>query len=89
MFENLQVEELDIHEISIGDYRAFDRTMTAEIVNQFALVSGDWSPLHVNDTYASSTRFGKRVVHGLLLQSHFSTMVGMLLPGTRALLQSI
>jgi len=40
------------------------------------------NPLHVDDAFAAKTRFGRRVLHGMLTASLFSTMVGMLLPGT-------
>lgn len=45
------------------------RTMTeADIVN-FAGVSGDFFPLHVDQAYAARSRFGQRVAHGYLVLS--------------------
>lgn len=42
------------------------RTITeADIVN-FAGVSGDYNPIHVDDEHAVATHFGKRVAHGVL-----------------------
>ncbi|MEM0203207.1 MAG: MaoC/PaaZ C-terminal domain-containing protein [Archaeoglobaceae archaeon] len=42
------------------------RTVTeADIVN-FAGISGDWNRIHVDEEYAKSTRFGRRIAHGLL-----------------------
>jgi acyl dehydratase len=39
----------------------------------------------MDEQYAMSTKFGKRVCHGMLLASFFSKMVGMYLPGKNAL----
>lgn len=45
------------------------RTITeADIVN-FAGISGDFNPLHMDETFASSTPFGRRIAHGLLVLS--------------------
>jgi acyl dehydratase len=38
--------------------------------------------------YAATTQFGERLVHGMLVASYFSTLVGMYLPGRRALFLS-
>jgi 3-hydroxybutyryl-CoA dehydratase len=42
------------------------RTITeADIVN-FAMMTGDWHPIHVNKEYAKTTVFGERIAHGML-----------------------
>ena len=42
------------------------RTITeADIVN-FAALSGDWNPIHVDAEYAKGGMFGERIAHGLL-----------------------
>lgn len=55
------------------------------MVNEFAKISGDFNPLHMDEQYAKSTKFERRVCHGMLLASFFSKMVGMYLPGKNAL----
>ena len=55
------------------------------MVNDFAELSGDYNPLHMDKEYAASTSFKKRVVHGMLLASFFSRIDGMYLPGKHAL----
>ena len=54
----------------------------------FAKLSGDFSPIHMDDEYAKSTKFKGRVVHGMLLASFLSRMVGMYIPGKHALYTS-
>lgn len=53
------------------------KTITNEDVEKFAALSGDRNALHLNEEFAGKTRFGKRVVHGMLLASFFSQIVGM------------
>jgi 3-hydroxybutyryl-CoA dehydratase len=78
-------EDHKLEEIEIGQKRKFSVKITESLVNEFAKVSGDYNPLHVDEQYARSTKFGKRVCHGMLLGSFFSKMVGMHLPGKNAL----
>ena len=40
------------------------RTITEADLTQFAMVSGDWHPIHTNTEYARQTPFGQRIVHG-------------------------
>ena len=40
-------------------------TVTGEIIDKYADVSGDYTPLHVDEKYARKSHFGGRVAHGL------------------------
>ncbi len=71
--------------IAPGAEAEFSRVVTASDVQRFADLTGDFNPLHMDAQYAGATRFGERIVHGMLIASHFSTLVGMYLPGRRAL----
>ena len=47
-------------------YESGGRTITeADIVN-FAGVSGDFNPLHMDEEFAKTNLFGKRIAHGAL-----------------------
>jgi len=50
------------------------RTVTEADVVNFAGISGDFNPLHMDAQYAKTTIFGRRVVHGVL---GIAIMVGM------------
>ena len=78
-------EENTLEELEIGQKRKFSVKITESLINEFAKISGDYNPLHVDEQYAKSTKFGKRICHGMLLGSFFSKMVGMYLPGKNAL----
>jgi acyl dehydratase len=54
-------------------------------MSDFAKISGDFNPLHMNNEYAEKTNFGQRVCHGMLLASFFSKLVGMYMPGKNSL----
>jgi acyl dehydratase len=74
-----------IEDFVAGQRASFRKTFTDEDLQRFIAITGDTNPLHVDDAFASRTPFGRRVVHGMLAASLFSTMVGMRLPGTGAI----
>jgi len=77
-----------IEEFEAGQRATFTKTFTEDDVQRFIAITGDTNPLHVDDAFASQTRFGGRVLHGMLTASIFSTMVGMFIPGTGAIYRS-
>ena len=77
-----------IDDFEPGQHVTFTKTFTEEDVQRFIAITSDVNPLHVDDAFAAKTRFGRRVLHGMLTASLFSTMVGMLLPGTGAIYRS-
>lgn len=72
---------MTIKEIKVGDKAYFEKTITDADVCLFAEVSGDHNPVHLDDTYASKTMFQRRIAHGGLINSLFSTVLGTQLPG--------
>lgn len=71
--------------IEVGASRSLTHALTAEDVQRFAELTGDFNPMHVDPAFARRTSFGKPIVHGMLSASFISTMIGMLLPGPGAL----
>ena len=82
---NEELSEYSLSEIKIGLKKNFQVTITESMLNDFAKLSGDYNPLHMNEEYASSTSFKKRVSNGMFLASFFSRLIGMYLPGKHAL----
>jgi 3-oxoacyl-[acyl-carrier protein] reductase len=76
---------LGFSEIELGQVFEIERAFSREDTLAFARVSGDFSPLHVEPDYAAGTEFGGCVVHGILLASLFSQLIGMRVPGQAAL----
>jgi 3-hydroxybutyryl-CoA dehydratase len=77
-----------IEDFEPGRQASFTKTFTDEDVRRFIEITGDVNPLHVDDAFAAGTRFGRRILHGMLSASILSTMVGMLLPGPGAIYRS-
>jgi 3-oxoacyl-[acyl-carrier protein] reductase len=76
---------LTFGDIAVGETFELTRAFSEQDVDAFAMLTGDFSPLHVDAAYARSTEFGERVVHGMLTASLFSNLVGMHIPGRGAL----
>lgn len=73
-------------EIKVGDTAFFERLISEEDLLKFAEISGDYNPLHLDKKYAAKTVFKNRVVHGMFLSALVSRLIGMELPGRKALL---
>mgnify|MGYP003576911611 CR=1 FL=1 len=68
-------------QINLGQTAEFSKTITEFDIYQFAGITGDLNPVHVNEEYAKGTRFGKRIAHGMLTSSFICTVLGTKLPG--------
>lgn len=79
------VSSMTFESIKLGQTVQFEIKIDEITLNDFAKLSGDYNPLHMDDDYAKKTKFGKRVCHGMLLASYLSRLVGMYLPGKNAL----
>ncbi len=73
---------LYFEEFEIGmELETRGRTITETDIVNFAGLSGDFNPMHTDETYASTTQFGQRVAHGLLglsIASGLSYQLGFL-----------
>lgn len=72
-----------------GLAESFTTTVTEEKMAQFYAVTGDNSPIHMQDAAAQSRGHKGRVVYGMLGASLFSTLAGVYLPGATCLLHSV
>jgi acyl dehydratase len=68
-------------QLSIGDTASLSKTFTGGDVEKFAEVSLDNNPIHLNEDAAAESVFDQRVVHGALVSSLFSAILGTDLPG--------
>ena len=74
-------ESYKIEEIAPGMSASMSHVVTEEDIRKFADVSGDHNPVHPDEEYASQSRFGRRIAHGLFGASFFSGLFGTKLPG--------
>jgi acyl dehydratase len=66
---------------SVGDSAEITRTIEQTDVQAFADVTGDHNPIHVDESFAKTTRFGRRIAHGMLTASLISSVLANKLPG--------
>ena len=63
-------------DLKIGDTFSTSREVTDEVIRKFAEVSGDYNPIHLDEEFAKTTRFGKRIAHGMLSAAFISAVLG-------------
>jgi 3-hydroxybutyryl-CoA dehydratase len=64
----------------VGQSASLSKTITWEDIQDFARLTGDTNPLHFDEEFAIKTRFGQRVVHGMLIAALISAVIGTQLP---------
>ncbi|MBI3964454.1 MAG: MaoC family dehydratase [Chloroflexi bacterium] len=55
---------LPFDRVTVGDTFSVSRTITDAEIALFATLSGDLNPLHLSDTAARASRYGKRIATG-------------------------
>src|ERR1044071_5797505 len=66
---------------SVGDSAEITKTIEQTDIEAFADVIGDHNPIHVDEEFAKTTRFGRRIAHGMLGASLISSVLANKLPG--------
>ncbi|WP_126663806.1 CBS domain-containing protein [Haloterrigena salifodinae] len=66
--------------VDVGDVARFSKVISESDVEAFAEISGDTNRLHLDAAYAAETRFGERIVHGVLATGLISAALARL-PG--------
>lgn len=70
-----------IEDLALGESASFSKIVTeADIVN-FAEISGDHNPVHLDEAYAATTMFKTRIAHGMLCAGFISAVLANRLPG--------
>ena len=67
--------------ISVGQKTTRSMTITVDHVKTYANLSGDYNPLHFDESFAKKTKFGKLVAQGGLTTGLLHAMVAMDMPG--------
>jgi acyl dehydratase len=75
--------------LQVGDEASFSKTITETDVYLFAGISGDFNPVHLNESFAQQTPFKTRIAHGALPQSLIAPVLGMKLPGLGTVLVEV
>ncbi|MEP6589780.1 MAG: MaoC family dehydratase [Gemmatimonadota bacterium] len=72
-------------ELAVGARAQASKTFTGDDIDTFIQLTGDTNPMHVDGDYATASRFGGRIAHGMLTAGLISTVLGRELPGTGAI----
>ena len=77
---HVELTATDRDRLGVGDRVEFTKTISEEDIKAFAAASGDTNPLHLDDDFASETRFKGRIAHGTLVGGLISAALARL-PG--------
>lgn len=64
-----------------GEKASRTTIITDEMIRAFASLTGDSNPVHLDDAYAATTRFGRRIAHGMIAAGLISAALANDLPG--------
>lgn len=71
--EGLWTNDMDLQ---IGDKFSTSKQITDDVVRKFAELSGDYNPIHLDEEFAKTTRFEKRIAHGIISGALISAVLG-------------
>jgi len=69
-------------DLTVGQKASRSLTLTAEHVEKYAEITGDYNPLHFDEAFAKGTKFGGLVVQGGLTTGILNALVAMDMPGS-------
>ncbi|MEM3577475.1 MAG: MaoC/PaaZ C-terminal domain-containing protein [Candidatus Bathyarchaeia archaeon] len=73
------LKEVYFDDVKEGDTSLMKVPVTPKIVKLFAMISGDYNPLHVDEEFAKALPpklfGGKNIAHGILLNSFLSALI--------------
>ena len=77
--------ELAYEDIKVGDEASLTRTITEAHIVNYAGLTGDMNPVHVDAEYAAQSMFKERIAHGMLVAGLISAVLGTQLPGPNSI----
>ena len=83
-----KLETVKFEDYKVGDSASHSKTITAEDVELFAKVSGDFNPIHMDEEFAKTQMYGKRIIHGAFSSALISAVLGVKLFGPGAIYAS-
>jgi acyl dehydratase len=84
-----RAQSLTLSDLVQGLQAVIEFKVTAAQMQQFAELSGDFNPLHTDETFARGKGFDGVVVYGALIVAKVSQLIGMRLPGRDSVWASV
>lgn len=71
------IKRIKFKNLKIGQTLSFEHLLSTDNVQSFVELSGDTNPLHIDKKFGEESIFKKNIVHGMLLASFFSKIIGL------------
>ena len=71
-------------DFTIGEKAQLSRVISEDDIRRMADITGDFNPVHMDEEFASRTRFRGRIAHGVFSAGLISAVLGTKLPGAGA-----
>ena len=68
-------------DLSVGDRVSVSKTVTEADGALYIASTGDFGPVHIDETYASATRFGRRLAPGIMVAGLCTSVLSAELAG--------
>ena len=83
--KNSKTQGYYLEDLEVGMSAETSMIVSADKIDTFAELSGDYNPIHMDEEFAATTMFGRRIAHGALSASLISAVLGNQLPGPGAI----
>ena len=78
-----------LEDLDVGMSAEITRLVSEKDVADFAELTGDTNPVHLDEEFAAETMFKGRIAHGAFVASLLSAVMGTQLPGPGAIFRSL
>ena len=75
------MEAVKFSELEVGMKGTYTKQITQQDIDDFIKICQDVNPIHVDEEFSRNTPMKTKIVHGILVSSLISTVVGTKMPG--------
>ena len=86
---SMEICEFTISDLTVGQSDEINVSVSVDDIDQFAKLSGDCSPVHIDSLFAKASGFTDRIAHGMLIGAYISRFIGTRLPGRYGVIQNM
>jgi len=79
------IQDIQFVDIQVGDKASMSKTVSEYDIYNYAGLTGDFNPVHVNAEFAKDSMFKERIAHGMLSAGFISAVLGTSLPGANTI----